>query len=110
MDTDLWLDGGRHEILRSFSPPLLELFLSFFLPSSTMATGTATTTATATATSAVKVSPQGGILEGGNPTHYDSKNPLVLFIIQVWIPLELYLTHPGTPHRPVMTDHASARL
>ncbi|CAP99541.1 Pc22g22530 [Penicillium rubens Wisconsin 54-1255] len=28
------------------------------------------------------VSPQGGILEGGNPTHYDSKNPLVLFIIQ----------------------------
>ncbi|GLI81675.1 hypothetical protein PoHVEF18_010062 [Penicillium ochrochloron] len=46
-----------------------------------MATGT--TTATAAATSAVKVSPQGGILEGGNPTHYDSKNPLVLFIIQI---------------------------
>ncbi|OOQ91524.1 putative K+/H+ antiporter [Penicillium brasilianum] len=50
-----------------------------------MATGTVTTTATATATSAVKVSPQGGILEGGNPTHYDSKNPLVLFIIQAVI-------------------------
>lgn len=40
-------------------------------------------TATATANSTNVVSPQGGILEGGNPTHYDSKNPLVLFIIQV---------------------------
>lgn len=44
-----------------------------------MATGT--TTATATSTS--RVTPQGGILEGGNPSDYDSKNPLVLFIIQV---------------------------
>jgi hypothetical protein len=43
----------------------------------------ATATTTATATSAARVSPQGGILEGGNPTVYDSKNPLVLFIIQV---------------------------
>ncbi|KXG54266.1 Cation/H+ exchanger [Penicillium griseofulvum] len=32
-----------------------------------------------------KVSPQGGILEGGNPTQYDPKNPLVLFIIQAVI-------------------------
>ncbi|KAJ5167606.1 uncharacterized protein N7482_003200 [Penicillium canariense] len=48
-----------------------------------MATGTATTTATAT--SIAKVSPQGGILEGGNPSHYDPKNPLVLFIIQAGI-------------------------
>lgn len=43
----------------------------------------ATSTTTATATSAVKVAPQGGILEGGNPSEYDPKNPLVLFIIQV---------------------------
>jgi hypothetical protein len=27
--------------------------------------------------------PQGGILEGGNPSHYDPKNPIVIFIIQV---------------------------
>lgn len=40
-------------------------------------------TATATANSTNVVSPQGGILEGGNPTDYDPKNPLVLFIIQV---------------------------
>lgn len=26
---------------------------------------------------------QGGILEGGNPSHYDKKNPIVIFIIQV---------------------------
>lgn len=43
----------------------------------------ATATTNATATGAVKVAPQGGILEGGNPTEYDPKNPLVLFIIQV---------------------------
>ncbi|KAJ6179754.1 hypothetical protein N7519_010215 [Penicillium mononematosum] len=48
-----------------------------------MATANATTTATASSTNVV--SPQGGILEGGNPTHYDSKNPLVLFIIQAVI-------------------------
>ncbi|KAJ5178710.1 hypothetical protein N7492_001920 [Penicillium capsulatum] len=42
-----------------------------------------TATATAAAATVVKVKPQGGILEGGNPSHYDSKNPIVLFIIQV---------------------------
>ncbi|KAJ5213952.1 hypothetical protein N7449_001121 [Penicillium cf. viridicatum] len=42
-------------------------------------------TATATANSTNVVSPQGGILEGGNPTDYDPKNPLVLFIIQAVI-------------------------
>ncbi|KAJ5675363.1 Cation/H+ exchanger [Penicillium macrosclerotiorum] len=52
-----------------------------------MATGTATTTATATSTA--RVSPQGGILEGGNPTHYDSKNPIILFIIQAVIIITL---------------------
>lgn len=42
-----------------------------------------TATTTAMATGSVRAAPQGGILEGGNPTHYDSKNPIVLFIIQV---------------------------
>ncbi|KAJ5194310.1 Cation/H+ exchanger [Penicillium cf. griseofulvum] len=37
------------------------------------------------ANSTEAVSPQGGILEGGNPTQYDPKNPLVLFIIQAVI-------------------------
>ena len=29
--------------------------------------------------------PQGGILEGGDPTHYDTKNPITVFIIQAGI-------------------------
>ncbi|EKV15153.1 hypothetical protein PDIG_28340 [Penicillium digitatum PHI26] len=48
-----------------------------------MAATNATPTATANSTNVV--SPQGGILEGGNPSHYDPKNPLVLFIIQAVI-------------------------
>jgi hypothetical protein len=52
-----------------------------------MAAGNTTVTATGNSTS--RVSPQGGILEGGNPTTYDSKNPLVLFIIQVRTPGQL---------------------
>jgi Kef-type K+ transport system membrane component KefB len=59
-----------------------------------MATVTAIATATVTSritttvftsgtpTSTVRVAPQGGILEGGNPTIYDPKNPIILFIIQ----------------------------
>lgn len=39
--------------------------------------------ATATASSSTKVTPQGGILEGSNPSEYDPKNPVILFIIQV---------------------------
>lgn len=38
--------------------------------------------ASASATS-VRATPQGGVLEGGNPTVYDSKNPIIIFIIQV---------------------------
>lgn len=41
--------------------------------------------ATATATAIVKVPPQAGVLEGGNPVHVDAKNPIILFIIQASI-------------------------
>ena len=43
---------------------------------------TTTVNATASATSTGRATPQGGIFEGGNPTHYDPKNPIILFIIQ----------------------------
>ncbi|KAI5371074.1 putative cation/H+ exchanger, sodium/solute symporter superfamily [Septoria linicola] len=43
------------------------------------------TAATALATSGNRATPQGGILEGIDPTHYDSKNPIILFIIQAGI-------------------------
>ena len=55
-------------------------------PASTVtATVTRTIAATATATSGNRAAPQGGIIEGANPSHYDPKNPIVLFIIQVGI-------------------------
>lgn len=43
---------------------------------------TTTVNATASSTSTGRATPQGGIFEGGNPTHYDPKNPIILFIIQ----------------------------
>lgn len=43
------------------------------------------TTGVAGASSRNRVAPQGGILEGSNPTVYDSKNPIFLFIIQAGI-------------------------
>ncbi|GAE00058.1 K+ homeostasis protein Kha1 [Paecilomyces variotii No. 5] len=46
---------------------------------------TATSTQQAAASSSNRATPQGGILEGGNPTHYDPKNPITLFIIQAGI-------------------------
>lgn len=46
---------------------------------------TATVTAKPTTTSATsRAASQGGILEGLNPSKYDSKNPLIMFIIQVF--------------------------
>ncbi|KAK4986539.1 hypothetical protein LTR50_005223 [Elasticomyces elasticus] len=57
-----------------------------------MATITATVTSfvtkTAASTSAsatLRAAAQGGILEGSNPSHYDSKNPIIMFIIQAGI-------------------------
>lgn len=43
------------------------------------------TVASATATSTYRAAPQGGIIEGANPSHYDPKNPIIMFIIQAGI-------------------------
>lgn len=40
---------------------------------------------TATSTSANRATPQGGVFEHVNPTVYDPKNPIILFIIQAAI-------------------------
>jgi hypothetical protein len=46
----------------------------------------ASSAAAAAATAVVKAPPQGGVLEGGNPVHFDAKNPIILFIVQVcWV-------------------------
>lgn len=54
-----------------------------------MATVTVTQVVTASAkgsvSSTVRVAPQGGIIEGSNPTQYDAKNPIIVFIIQAGI-------------------------
>jgi hypothetical protein len=39
-------------------------------------------TAAATASAALKAAPQGGIIEHQNPSTYDPKNPVIIFIIQ----------------------------
>lgn len=42
---------------------------------------TAATSVTVSSTARAKA--QGGILEGENPTHYNPKDPIIIFIIQV---------------------------
>lgn len=55
------------------------------MASTIISTVTATITAKATATSVAdqRAASQGGIIEGENPSKYDSKNPIIIFIIQV---------------------------
>lgn len=43
------------------------------------------TVSSVSATSTARAAPQGGIFDGGNPSHYDSKNPITLFIIQAGV-------------------------
>lgn len=54
---------------------------------------TSLVTVSAKASSTPDIGPQaahqGGILEGANPAHYDSKNRITIFIIQVISPLFL---------------------
>lgn len=63
-----------------------------------MATVTATMTefatrtasaATATSSSGNRAPPQAGILEGMDPSHYNPKDPIITFIIQVEQPLRV---------------------
>ncbi|KAL8824397.1 MAG: hypothetical protein Q9191_005084 [Dirinaria sp. TL-2023a] len=57
------------------------------MASTVLATVTKTVTAKAAAatTAASRAAKQGGILEGANPSKYDSKNPIIIFIIQAGI-------------------------
>ncbi|KAI9811026.1 MAG: K(+)/H(+) antiporter [Thelocarpon impressellum] len=55
------------------------------MSSSSLASKVSSTAVAATASSTNRAVPQGGILEGLNPTHYDLKNPVTLFIIQAGI-------------------------
>lgn len=46
-------------------------------------TKAASASASASSTGTPKVPAQGGVLEKVNPVHYDAKNPIILFIVQV---------------------------
>ena len=47
------------------------------------AAATLSSTAAAAAATGNRATPQGGVLEGIDPSVYDPKNPIILFIIQV---------------------------
>jgi hypothetical protein len=49
-------------------------------------TKTVSMSATASSTAGSRAKAQGGILEGENPTHYNPKDPITMFIIQVMLP------------------------
>ncbi|KAL9594415.1 MAG: hypothetical protein Q9179_005401 [Wetmoreana sp. 5 TL-2023] len=51
----------------------------------TLITTTMAPKTTPTPTSGVRAAHQGGILEGANPSKYDSRNPIIIFIIQAGI-------------------------
>jgi len=56
------------------------------MASTILSTVTATVIAKAAAAAtaaASRANKQGGILESANPSEYDSKNPIIIFIIQV---------------------------
>lgn len=46
-------------------------------------TVTSVASSAASPSSTLRARPQGGILEGEDPSQYDPKNPIILFIIQV---------------------------
>jgi hypothetical protein len=57
--------------------------------------------AAAAATAIVKAPPQAGVLEGVNPVHFDAKNPIILFIVQVCLVLCAKIPQPCQPsHLP----------
>lgn len=58
-----------------FSPPLTFVTATSYYGHHTMSS--------TTTDSSQRASPQGGILQGANPSQYDPKNPIILFIIQV---------------------------
>jgi hypothetical protein len=71
----------QHDTQRDQQHPKLAAIMTS-IASVVTKTVTAASTA-ASATSSDRATPQGGILEGSNPSKYDPKNPLFLFIIQV---------------------------
>lgn len=65
-------------------PPPVSAFAAVMASPASVVTRVVTKLVSSTTpTSTLRAAPQGGVLEGGNPSHYDPKNPIILFIIQV---------------------------
>jgi hypothetical protein len=69
---------------------------------------TKTVSMAATAASTARAKAQGGILEGENPTHYNPKDPIIIFIIQVCEPygfemMCIYSDFPGWRNYPLLS-------
>ena len=63
----------------------------------------------ASASSTLRARPQGGILEGEDPSVYDSKNPIILFIIQVRylrLPVQLSIAALTSFSRPASSSYS----
>jgi hypothetical protein len=65
----------------------------------------ASSSAAASSTAVPKAPPQGGVLEGVNPVHFDAKNPIILFIVQASCPA-LKIVAITTPFRFALAKHA----
>ncbi|ODH51588.1 hypothetical protein GX48_02257 [Paracoccidioides brasiliensis] len=75
-------------LVHSNSPVERHLSLPGFVRAGTLWTSmasVASSAATASPSPAVRATPQGGVFDHLNPTHYDPKNPITLFIIQAGI-------------------------
>jgi hypothetical protein len=46
---------------------------------------TAVTSSISSSATTDRAAPQGGVLEGSNPSQYNASNPIILFIIQVFV-------------------------
>jgi hypothetical protein len=79
-----------------------------------MATSTVTQTVMAVTSSispsatADRATPQSGVLEGSNPSQYNASNPIILFIIQVFV--QIFLTMSELLLYAKHADHAFNRL
>ena len=72
----------EHDIRRDQHPNLV-VNMSSIASVLTMSVAKTAASTAAAATPTDRATPQGGILEGSNPSKYDPSNPIFLFIIQV---------------------------
>ncbi len=66
------------------------------------------TSSSVSPTSTVRAAPQGGVLEGSDPSQYNASNPIILFIIQVSVSRLLDNLYHLCVHNKVRSNPAFA--